>query len=126
MEPRQYRRSYTPIEAVCAPPPAPAPAQYGYNASSHELFEAAEAATKYEEASAANQALHDRITAELGLCAATAVLLRNVRSLVLESAATVPASSELARFRKELQPLAETYGLRIVLVGDRTTATLVK
>ena len=70
------------------------------------------------------EALKARIHDDIALAHATRTLLDGVQSLRLLGA-TVSAHQVLARFRKELAPLAESYGAKIVLVGDKTTATLV-
>lgn len=60
------------------------------------------------------------------LAQATIDLIFSAR--VLRTGIVAPTSvreESLARFRKELAPLAESYGVKIVLTGDKTTATVV-
>lgn len=72
------------------------------------------------------EAFGKRIDNDVKLAEATALLLVRIRSLALAASnATSVGLPEFARFRKELQPLAESYGMKIVLVGDRTTASVV-
>jgi hypothetical protein len=72
-------------------------------------------------------ALRDRFNRDHQLALATASLTTAARSLVLKD--TLPQHSQapefFATFRKELQPLAAEYGVKIVLIGDKTTATVV-
>lgn len=60
------------------------------------------------------------------LAQATIDLIFSAR--VLRTGIVAPCSvreESLARFRKELAPLAESYGVKIVLTGDKSTATVV-
>lgn len=59
------------------------------------------------------------------LLEATAILLRDVEDLVTTSKCTMP-SKNLADHLVELQPLANSLGYSIVLVGDNSTAILVQ
>lgn len=74
---------------------------------------------------AAKEAIEARIKEELALAEATQVLLTHIRQLVVGQARSVNGSRPLARFIKELQPLARTYGVKIVKVGNGELATLV-
>lgn len=96
----------------------------GQRLSADQLEQAAREARADEEAEAAKQAISTRIDGEVALAKATILLLSDVRTLCVHGMSPVPRT-ELATFRKELQPLAETYGVRIVLIGDKSTATLV-
>lgn len=78
---------------------------------------AAEAAKVQEDAQAA---FAIRIDHDKALAQATLVLLYALQG---NKNAQEPL---LARFRKELQPLANSYGVKIVLVGDKSIASLVK
>lgn len=72
----------------------------------------------------AREALSDRIDADCRLAAATISLLHEVARLRVHG--LEPRCSDvLAKYRKELSALAESYGVRIVLVGDKTAAMLV-
>lgn len=66
-----------------------------------------------------------RIDNELALAQATHTLLTHIRQLVVDQARSVNGSKALAIFIKELQPLAQTYGVKIVKVGNGELATLV-
>lgn len=67
--------------------------------------------------------LGKRIDYEYALAAATGRLLADIRNIELGHG-TASQDAYLVQFRKELTPLAETYGFRIVLVGDRSVAVL--
>lgn len=58
------------------------------------------------------------------LANATSLLIRSARELVV-SKVTSLANENFATFRKELAPLAAGYGVKIVLIGDKTRAVLV-
>lgn len=94
--------------------------------TSAELAQQAEQQAVREETLAEKTALNNRISYEVALANATIILLASLRSLLLGEVPSVAPQAVLAKFRKELQPLAETYGVKIVCVGDKTTATLVK
>lgn len=70
-------------------------------------------------------ALGKRIDYEHALAAATARLLADVQNITL-GGGRADQSEYLVRFRKELAPLAGTYGFRIVPVGDKSVAVLTK
>lgn len=72
----------------------------------------------------ARTALVDRIDADCKLACATAALLNEVARLRVHGLEP-QRSTQLVQYRKELSALAESYGVRIVLVGDKTAAMLV-
>lgn len=84
----------------------------------------ADAARAAEEKAAADVEFYARNQADTALASATLDLLAGLRcarkGYVVESSAT------LAEHRKSLQPLAASYGYKIVLVGDKSRATLVQ
>lgn len=86
--------------------------------------EAEAVAAKAAAEQAERAALTERLSFDRDLANATAILLDSVKTLRLGKLG-VGAQSALARFIKELQPLALSYGVRIVKVGDKSTATLV-
>lgn len=87
---------------------------------------AAEAAKADAAAKAAwGAAIIEKLEYQRALAQTTDSLLGRIREVVVDGGA-VANYPDFAKFRKELQPLAETYGVRIVLVGDKTQATLVK
>lgn len=67
--------------------------------------------------------LRARIDYELSLANATARLLADVQSIAL-GGGRADQSAYLVQFRKELAPLADSYGFSIVLVGDKSVAVL--
>lgn len=73
----------------------------------------------------AREALADRIDADCKLAGATTALLHEVARLRLHGLEPMHGNVHLAKYRKELSALAESYGVRIVLVGDKTAAMLV-
>ena len=84
----------------------------------------AEAALVEEQAAAAVKARFDY---DEDLAVATLALIKDARALVFGGVSTTGNSSNrlLAKYRKELAPLAASYNVKIVLVGDKTTARLV-
>lgn len=82
-----------------------------------------EAAERREAEEAEREALKDRLTYETKLAHATLTLLGEVRRMRVEQRQS-EVFNALADFRKELSPLAATYGMKIVLVGDKTRAAL--
>lgn len=74
---------------------------------------------------ATQQALRERLAHEAGLASATALLINDVRELLLNGAREVLACEAFATYVHELQPLAKSYGCKIVPVGDRKRGTLV-
>lgn len=92
-----------------------------------EKIKAAEAAlatalAQKEEADAL-AALTARLDSETELAAATATLLGAIRGIRL-CGFKAQLNTTFAKFRKELAPLAESYGFRIKVVGDKTVAVL--
>ena len=65
-----------------------------------------------------------KIDAEIALAEATRTLLADIRVLLLANNLTY-RRREFATFRKELTPIAASYDVKIVLVGDKSAATLV-
>lgn len=96
----------------------------GQRLTADELEQAAREARADEEARAAKEKIEARINRDETLAMATVALLRQINYLLVDGG-ECSALHNLAEFRKELQPLAETYGVRIVLIGDKSTATLV-
>lgn len=85
------------------------------------IKQAQEALAQAEQAKAqhdALKALAARLDYEEALASATCNLLHHIRR------SDFSPSYQFAKFRKELNPLAETYGFKLVLVGDKTRATL--
>lgn len=85
------------------------------------IKQAQEALVQAEQAKAqedARVALVARLDHEEALASATLELLRCIRRNDFSP------SHQFAKFRKELNPLAETYGFKLVLVGDKTRATV--
>lgn len=85
------------------------------------IKQAQEALAQAEQAKAqhdALKALAARLDYEEALARTTLNLLRYIRR------SDFAPDYEFAKFRKELNPLAETYGFKLVLVGDKTRATL--
>lgn len=85
-----------------------------------ERAEENERKAKEEEAKAA---VLQRIAEEALLAHATVTLLTEIRAMTKGEG--VMQQFGLAKFRQQLQPLAQSYGYKIVLVGDKTRATLV-
>ena len=102
------------------PQPAPEDQQAAVDAARAALA-AAEAALADK---TAREALAARIDADCKLAGATAALLHYVERLRVHGLEP-RQSTQLAQYRKELSALAESYGVRIVLVGDKTAAMLV-
>lgn len=74
---------------------------------------------------AERDAIQARIREDQRLADATICLLQRLEDLrVFRTKIPTPAL-QLAKYRKQLQPLAESYGARIVLIGDKTQATVV-
>lgn len=71
-------------------------------------------------------ATNNAINEHKHLADATITLLGCIRRLLVEREAVPQPSEQLAKHRKALAGLAEVYGVKIVLVGDKTTATVVK
>ena len=90
-----------------------------------ELYALAIEAEAAEQAAAEAKARADQLAYQLGLANATWALLTCIQSMD-GGESEVSAQFKLANFRKELSPLAAAYGYKIVLVGDKTRATLSK
>lgn len=69
-------------------------------------------------------ALKAKIDAEIALVEATYTLLADIRILRLTDNQTYQRK-EFATYRKELSDIAASYDVKIVLVGDKSAATLV-
>ena len=69
-------------------------------------------------------ALAAKIDAEIALADATSTLLADIRILRLTGNQTY-RRPEFAAYRKELSDIASSYGVKIVLVGDKSSAELV-
>ena len=85
-----------------------------------ELAEAEAALTTKNE----RDALAAKIDAEIALAEATRTLLADIRILRLTTNQT-HRRKEFATYRKELAAIAASYDVKIVLLGDKTTAGLV-
>lgn len=91
------------------------------NKTPTELQAELDAALKAEAVAAEAKAKADDLQYHVDLATATTVLLGSIQS------PKSPVRGDLlARFRKELAPLARHFGAKIVLVGDRTSALLVQ
>lgn len=115
------------LRAPCAPAlfAAPYSAQcVGRAHTAAELQAAADEAAEHEAAQAQRAALDAQLNAMAALASAGLDLLSAVRSVRLQNYSNIQYQS-LAKYRKELQPPANVLGCKIVLVGDRTTATVV-
>lgn len=69
-------------------------------------------------------ALEAKIDSEIALVEATYTLLSDIRILRLTDNQTYQRK-EFAAYRKELSDIASAYDVKIVLVGDKSSATLV-
>jgi hypothetical protein len=69
-------------------------------------------------------ALAAKIDAEIALAEATSTLLADISVLLLSNNQTY-SRKEFATYRKELTAIAASYDVKIVLVGDKSAATLV-
>lgn len=112
-----------PPSAYVAPQPAPIPVtpEVAVKRATDELA-AAEAALAAKNAHAARIEL---IESDYNLAGATQTLMTCIKSLV-NGGSTTQDLEVLAKYRKELQPLAERHGFKIVLVGNKTKATVVQ
>lgn len=108
-----------------APPPTAAEHRKIADAIDAHDAKLAEEQAAADAAMAERRALGERIQYEIALAEATSQLLAFIRSLLL-SEVCVDSSTVFATFRKELQPLASTYGVKIVLIGQKDRATLVR
>lgn len=108
--------------------PVPAPRPLPATVTKELVKQAEQDLTRLKELDAETQRrgkIAARIEAEQALAEATQVLLTNIRQLVVDQVRTVNGFKALAHFIKELQPLAKTYGVKIVKVGNGELATLV-
>lgn len=87
------------------------------------LLERAEENERKAKAEADKAAVLQRIAEETLLAHATVTLLTEISAMTKGEGVTQQFG--LAKFRQQLQPLAQSYGYKIVLVGDKTRATLV-
>lgn len=118
--------SQIPMPAQQAPRPYAPQAAIGPSPE-ERIKQAQEALAQAEQAKAqedAQKALEARLNHEQALCSATAALLGAIRTFGHTPGQAT--SRVFAEFRKELTPLAESYGYKLVLVGDKTQATLTK
>lgn len=65
-----------------------------------------------------------KIASDVHLANATVALLTDLHKLVRGDSVHVAAQVFYAALRKQLSPLAESYGYKFVLVGDKTKAAL--
>lgn len=72
----------------------------------------------------AKDALLKRIENDAKLAGATTLALDSLRNLINGKSVHVAAMESFATFRKELAPLAESYGYKFVLVGNKSKAAL--
>lgn len=86
----------------------------------HELAEAEAALAAKNE----RDALAAKIDSEIALAEATRTLLADIRILRLTANQTYPRK-EFAAYRKELSEIAAAYDVKIVFVGDKSSAALV-
>lgn len=77
-------------------------------------------------AAAEREAMIARIGAQQDLLNATRTLLGDLQELLVEGRTHADSRTLYAKHRKELAELAGEYGYKIVLVGDKTRATIVK
>ena len=87
--------------------------------------EAEQQAAERAEAKAARTALIERLTYEKRLAVATQVLLDSIRGIEIHGC-KAQLVTQFAEFRDELNPLAQTYGFKLVLVGDKSVAVLTR
>lgn len=119
------------VPQVVAPAPRPVavPSTEELEAQLLARKEADERAKQEREAYAADKAARDAVKANLradeNFLMAQQVLLRAIYAIRVEGAAATSAYHELARYRTELKDLATKHGVRIVLVGNKTGATVV-
>lgn len=137
-----FRGSYQRVDR-----PSGIPAYRPQPTTSAELYERAAAAEQAEEAATlaraeaaeaealrvaeaqakadARAALVASLKRDADLAKATSSLIGAIGALLLGQPSEDTLSSLMAEFRTELQPLANVYGCKIVLVGNKTKATLV-
>lgn len=93
--------------------------------TSAELAAAAAKAEVAEQLAAEKKTRVDKLEYQLGLANATLAVLRSIMSLD-SGVVEITAQGQYAVFRKDLAPLVADYGYKIVLVGDKSRATLSK
>lgn len=119
-----------------AAPPS-TPSQMGQQVTVEEMRALADRVEAEQEAHAAadataqadreeREAINAKLRAHTTLANATIVLLDVIRDLLVHRCHVPGHFSEIATHRKALAGLAEFYGCKIVLVGDKTSATVVK
>lgn len=108
------------------PPQCPAPCNRSGDPAERVALIQQELAEAEAALAAKNErdALAAKIDAEIALAEATRTLLADIRILRLTNNQT-HRRKEFATYRKELAALAASYGVKIVLVGDKTAAVLV-
>jgi hypothetical protein len=89
-----------------------------------ELRRAAEVEDERHAAQVALDAKVAKLTDDIALAHFTGALLIDLRKLVKGESVHVAAQFYYADYRKQLAPLAESYGYKLVLVGDKTKAAL--
>lgn len=120
-----------------APKCAQEPSQMGQQVTVEEMRALADRVEAEQEAHAAadataqadreeREAINAKLRAHTTLANATIVLLDVIRDLLVHRCHVPGHFSEIAAHRKALAGLAEFYGCKIVLVGDKTSATVVK
>lgn len=117
----------TPLKAPTPQPPqCPAPCNRSGDPAERVALIQKELAEAEAASAAKNErdALAAKIDAEIALAEATRTLLADIRILRLTNNQTY-RRKEFATYRKELAALAASYDVKIVLVGDKTTADLV-
>ncbi len=110
-----------------APMPPKAPSTYAVPKPEEVIAKAeADIAKAQEQIEAANvkAALADRFNYDQELAQATVSLIGEAKRLILDGQTSASANTSFAKFRKQLSPLAATYGVKIVLVGNKSTATV--
>ena len=92
-----------------------------------ELRIAADEMEAREVVASAKAVVQARLNHDSRLANATKLLLIAIAEFHLRDGSRGPqtTSEQLCVFRKELQPLATSYGFKIVVIDDRTKATLV-
>lgn len=112
-----------PPTAYAVPQPAPIPD------TPEDAVKRAAAKLADAEAALAAKTAHDAriasIDADDALAKATRTLMSKIKYIVNGGNAS-DNSTELAQYRKELQPLAEKHGFKIVLVGNKKQACVVE
>ena len=127
-EPTMYPQAHKPRHA---------PSQMGQQVTVEEMRALADRVEAEQEAHAAadataqadreeREAINAKLRAHTTLANATIVLLDVIRDLLVQRCHVPGHFSEIATHRKALAGLAEFYGCKIVLVGDKTSATVVK